>query len=55
MVEAKRQAIVAALRAAHGSKDGAAYFLEVSKSCLYRKIRELEIRPEEYLDYLRAA
>lgn len=55
MVEAKREAIVEALRASHGSIDGAAYMLGIAQSTVRRKVRELEIRPAEYLDYRRAA
>jgi transcriptional regulator of acetoin/glycerol metabolism len=50
MVEAKRAAIVAALREAGGSPDGAAYMLEIARSTLYRKMREFEIQPREWMD-----
>jgi DNA-binding NtrC family response regulator len=46
---------VDALRASQGSKDGAAYMLGISRTKLYRKIKELEIRPEEWAWWDRAA
>jgi transcriptional regulator of acetoin/glycerol metabolism len=49
MVEAMREAIVAALRASGGNIDGAAWMLNVSRSTVYRKIRELEIEPREWM------
>ena len=48
LVESQRRCIVTALRAAGGSKDGAAFYLGIGKATLYRKIRAFEIRPEEW-------
>lgn len=48
IVEAERAAIVNALRATLGDKDGAAYFLGIGRSTLYRKMRSFEIQPEEW-------
>lgn len=48
LVQAERQAIVMALRYCMGNKEGAAWKLGIGKSTLYRKIRELEIREEEW-------
>lgn len=49
MFKVERAAIVAALKYTHGSIDGAAYFLEMGKSTLYRKIHDYEIRAGEYI------
>jgi DNA-binding NtrC family response regulator len=51
VIEAVRETIVNGLRATHGSKDGAAYVLQMGRSTLYRRLQQLEIRPEEYSDW----
>jgi transcriptional regulator of acetoin/glycerol metabolism len=51
IIEAVREAIVDGLRATHGSKDGAAYVLDIGRSTLYRRLRQLDIRPEEYSNW----
>lgn len=48
MAEAKRAAIVAALRYYRGDKDAAAEALAIGRATLYRNVAELEIIPEEY-------
>lgn len=48
LAEAERMAIVSAMRYCMGNKEGAAWKLGIGKSTLYRKIRELEIREEEW-------
>ena len=47
MVE--RRAIVQALRACHGNRNGAAYYLQIGKTTLYRKIHDFEITVDEYM------
>jgi transcriptional regulator of acetoin/glycerol metabolism len=56
-MEAKRNAIVAALRETHGNVDGAAYLLDVGRTTVYKKIGEYEIKPHEWMpaSYQRAA
>ena len=49
LVEVKREAIVEALRRTGGNKDGAAYFLGIGRSTLYRYMKALEIMPHEYI------
>jgi len=48
MVEVVREAIIDAMREARGNKDHAAYLLNIGRTTLYRKLHELEIRPEEW-------
>ena len=55
LVEAEREAIVAALRACGGSKDGAAFALMIGRTTLYRRIEQFEIRPEEYMSPVQRA
>lgn len=50
LVDTVRAAIVAALRAANGNRALAARRLMIGRTTLYRKIRDLDIRPHEYLD-----
>jgi transcriptional regulator of acetoin/glycerol metabolism len=50
MLEAKRAAIVEALRETKGSMDGAAYVLDIARSTLYRKVREYEIEPRDWME-----
>ncbi len=49
MTEAKRQAIVTALHYTAGDKVAAAALLEIGYGTLYRKLREFEIMPTEYM------
>lgn len=49
MVEVVRDAIVQALREHRGDKGKAAEALMVGRTTIYRKIRDLNIRPHEYL------
>lgn len=48
-VEAKRRAIVLALRATGGKKEEAAELLQISRTTLYRKLIELNIQRFEYI------
>jgi transcriptional regulator with PAS, ATPase and Fis domain len=49
LVEAKRRCIVRGLREAKGDKDLAAHLVGVSKTTLYRKLKELDICIDEYM------
>lgn len=49
MVTVERRAIVGALLYTQGDKDGAAFFLQISRTTLYRRIQEWRILPEEYM------
>jgi transcriptional regulator of acetoin/glycerol metabolism len=56
MIEAQRAAIVEALRYTRGDIPGASYFLGIGRTTIYRKLREFEIRPDEYqTDWSKAA
>lgn len=55
LVEVERAAIVAALRRTRGNMDGAAYFLGIGRSTLYRKVRSYEIEPWEYMAAVKGA
>jgi len=48
LTEAKRRAIVVALRAARGNMCEAADLLLIGRTTLYRKVVELEIQPAEW-------
>lgn len=49
LVECVREAIVEAMRATRGNKDGAAYILGIGRATLYRKLKSFEIEPSEYM------
>ena len=49
MAEAKRAAIVAALRYSRGDRTLAAATLGIGYGTIYRKIREFDIEPGEYM------
>ena len=49
LVEAERQAIVSACRAANGNLTEAARLLGIGRTTLWRKMKELEIRAESFI------
>ena len=49
VVEAVRAAIVVAMRATGGDRPAAARLLMIGRTTLYRKLREFEIRRDEWL------
>ena len=51
LAEAEREAIVEAMRFTRGNTDGAAWYLNIGRTTVYRKMKAFEIEPKEYMEH----